>query len=259
MNFTKIFHPAALLCTAIALISSDALAAKIYKWVDQNGEVHYSQTPPKPKDSVAKENVESLTTARTIAPSKQGEYEYCGKMRLPGPYYDSKQILRNLDRQVQSWQEAIGRLEKQYSVNNQLRELDQAKRNEQYKRYAQKSGYNYNSQTDYQSQQRQENNRRIAEYRCAIAWSDSKKTELSDLKKELSYDVKRAKLSYQDALEAAQKECGFEPNDFSHPLYREKEKIWQNCMKPHRSTLRSLKHKMERAISAAGDSRAHLE
>ena len=76
--------PIGLLASSIAtilLLGQPAMAAKLYKWTDENGTVHFSQLPP-PKN-VAHKTEKLNVNAPSVKPRKLGRDLYCGDSRLP--------------------------------------------------------------------------------------------------------------------------------------------------------------------------------
>lgn len=223
-----------LILTAV-FISSSAWAGKMYKWVDKQGQVHYSQIPPQ-KDQV-KENssISRKSDASEISATRKGDYSYCGEMKLPGPLYKPKDILLVLGDRVESWTKLLKQSE--HSLTTQLRDLDTKNRQVnkyKYNKYRDNS-INY---TDTAGERRKQTSRTIKQYRCALAWAEKKKKEFSDIKQELTHDIKGAEANYKAVLDAAHKMCGFEPKDYSSPDYNNKKVEWKKCMRPHDRKIR---------------------
>jgi hypothetical protein len=128
---------------ALALAATPLLAAaEVYRWVDDRGQVHYSQTPPKGLDAEpvgpatapqAAPNQDSLNQtlkdANDAAPKKKAEAdriaqnqanleEYCQQLREQLTYLDAKTARR------------LGTTDEQGNVSRVTEEQFQERRNE---------------------------------------------------------------------------------------------------------------------------------
>ena len=227
-------------------VTSSALAGKLYKWVDKNGQTHYSQIPPEKDQVKAKSDISEKSDTAAIPVMRKGDYAYCGDMQLPGPLYEPKSILMGLGGRVESWEKSLKESEK--SLTAQLREL--GNRNNQKNRYT--SSSNNIVYSDMAAERRKTTARRIKEYRCALAWAERQKDKYSDLKQEIAHDLKGAKANYQAVLDAAHKDCGFEPKDYANPSYNEKKSAWKKCMRPHDRKIRLSKNNLEQLRRQSG-------
>jgi glutaredoxin len=59
------------LFAVVALLLASAVAAQAYRWVDKDGKVHYSQTPPQPADAV---KVQKQSASGSVVESSQLPY-----------------------------------------------------------------------------------------------------------------------------------------------------------------------------------------
>ena len=221
-------------CALSFLVSLPAWSGKLYKWVDKNGQTHYSQIPPQKHEVKDPSAVTEKSATSTIPVTRKGDYAYCGDMKLPGPLYEPKRMLLNLGSRIEGWKKSLRSSEE--SLTRQLRSLGERQRREaKYKTYNSTSGISY---TDSAAESRKATSRKIREYRCAIAWGERQKNKYSDVKQEVAHDLKGAKANYQAALDAAHQDCGFEPKDFQNPNYGEKKSAWKKCMRPHDRKIR---------------------
>ena len=218
----------------IAIVAtSPAWSGKLYKWVDKNGQTHYSQIPPQKDQLKDPKGVKEKSAGSSIPVHRKGDYAYCGDMKLPGPLFEPKRMLLGLGDRVESWQKSLR--ESEQSLTKQLRYLgEQTRQKNTYRR----SGSNI-SYTDTASEDRKQTARRIKEYRCAIAWAERQKKKYSDVKQEVAHDLKGAKANYQATLDAAHQDCGFEPKDFANANYNVKKSAWIRCMRPHDRKIRA--------------------
>ena len=223
------------------LFSLNVSAGKFYKWVDKDGTVHYTQTPPE-KSMLKDESALSVKKdASAIPVRRKGDYAYCGDMKLPGPLYEPKSILMGLGERIESWEKSLEASEN--LLESQLRSLDRENK--------QKNRYSTNSYSDYaktSDDRRRETARQIKEYKCAIDWAQKQKEKYADITDEIAHDLKGAKVLYQKAIDTAREDCGYEPKDYQDPNYNAKKLDWVKCMRPHdrkvnsaRNTLNTLR------------------
>ena len=227
-------------CVLLVLGSSAVWSGKLYKWVDKNGQTHYSQIPPKKNQIKDNSVIAEKAGADSIPVIRKGDYAYCGGIKLPGPLYKPKTILLGLGGRVETWNSSLRKDEA--SLTRQLREL--SKRTRQNNKYS--SRRNDVAYTDRAGEQRKKTARKIKEYRCAIAWADRLKDEYSDIKQEMSHDLKGAKINYQAKLDAAHRDCGFEPKDYANTNYNKKKSAWKKCMRPHERKIRSSERNLQK-------------
>ncbi len=236
-----------LFCLLLIVAPSSAWSGKMYKWIDHDGQVHYSQIPPQ-KNQVKDESgaPEKLSArANTIPATRKGDFAYCGKIKLPGPLYEPKKILLGLGSRLESWNESLQKNEQ--SLTRQLRELG-SKNLQKSNKYNRSRNVSYNNRAN---DSRKNTARKIKEYRCALAWADRQKEKYSDIKQEVSHDLKGAKSNYQEALNTAHKKCGFEPKDYASPDYNTKKSTWKKCMRPHNRKISSSERTLKRLRSQA--------
>jgi len=227
-----------IVCFLAMAMSSPAWSGKLYKWVDKNGQTHYSQIPPQKNQGKAKSTVSEKSGASSIPATRKGDYAYCGDLKLPGPLYEPKRILSSLGGRMESWRKSLRSNEE--SLTKQLRALGSKTR--------QKNTYSSRNRdvtyTDRSAEQRKRTARKIKEYRCALAWAARQKSKYSDVKQDLAHDLQGAKVNYQAALDAAHQDCGFEPKDYANPNYGKKKSAWRKCMRPHDRKISSSKRNL---------------
>ena len=217
-----------LVCVLSIAATSPAWSGKTYKWIDKAGQTHYSQTPPEKDQVKSKADISEKSAGSAIPSTRKGDYAYCGDMKLPGPLYEPKSILLGLGDRVESWTKSLR--DSEQSLTSQLRDLGNKNRRDVKYRRTDTTNITYN---DRDSDQRHSTARKIKEYRCALAWAERQKNKYADIKQEIAHDLTGAQTNYQAALDAAHRECGFEPKDFANPNYNKKKSAWVKCMRPH--------------------------
>ena len=75
-NICSIFSTAAVLITIVSsAIITSPVNAKVYKWVDENGQVHYGEKPGNTQAEQVQIRTNETTTPRAIDKSKVDSYE----------------------------------------------------------------------------------------------------------------------------------------------------------------------------------------
>lgn len=141
-----------LLCGAIMLVTGSAMAQKVYRWVDENGEVHYSQSlPPDFEDKthdvldeqgIVREEDKSLVPPPP-PPKKEDDLMELPRdssgMKRPKALYSEKEMKQRMDRflmlRYDSEQEIIEAMEVEINQLEYDRRLLQKSRNSMYEAY----------------------------------------------------------------------------------------------------------------------------
>lgn len=71
-----------LMCALGLSVVADPLHARVYKWTDANGQVHYSQTPPPAKASTSGKTEVMDNLSRKYYPRSQDGDTYCAQEKL---------------------------------------------------------------------------------------------------------------------------------------------------------------------------------
>lgn len=237
---------------ALALLATLALstpgvvdAAELYKVVDEDGNVTFSQFPPsEPQGEVENVKLEGVSDAMT-ALTQAGNLEYCGEIELPSADYyqayerSTDRFLRQVGNRKKSWQRQLEGLEKQ--INNSTRN--------QYSRNT--SAYYRNS--SYQSQQDLANFERkeaqlknIRDLRCAVHWADQRDSEMNQFREQNHTELKRLEGVQQNLLGQLRRNCGAEPaldpSDKGAKLRRQQ---WLDCSKDYQRDLRDVSRQLQ--------------
>lgn len=229
-----------IVCFLSILMSSQAWSGKLYKWVDKNGQTHYSQIPPQKNQLKDANAIAEKSSASSIPATRKGDYAYCGGIRLPGPLYQPKSILRGLSKQMATWEKSLQRSEA--TLTEQLSDLSR-------RTYSSNRHSSTDSNIAYANQSRERRTktaRKIKEYRCALSWAGRQKEKYSDIKQEMTNDLDGAKTNYQAVLDMAHRDCGFEPKDYANVSYNQKKITWKKCMRPHDRKIRSSKRNFQK-------------
>jgi len=142
----------------LLMICPLAQAGKIYQWVDEQGNVHYTQTPP--PQSAAANSEELNRSVAKVRPRKKGKHYYCGEDRLPNLRTKPEYAISSLEESIIGWEDATRRLREEraeYISEN----------------VARSSRESYRKRVRYFEQQ-------IAENECKVAWARAQLAELGD-------------------------------------------------------------------------------
>ncbi len=232
-----------LLLLALVVMAWPSYAQKLYKIVDENGNVSFSQFPPAEK----KENtvVDDITvqggSQSTVTETVDGKY--CGKIQLPRKYSGQSAAVyaKQLDQQRKYWRERLDRLNQRIDSSNQ----NAINRGSYQSRYGSTSGNKY-----YQ-REIESNTEQVRDLRCALSWVDGemKDTNATDVlvnNKQERERLQAAKAELQAKLDS---KCGalpaYDPNDRRNASKR---KYWYDCSDKMRREL----DRIERSLRATG-------
>jgi len=210
---------ATLLLLALAL---PIQAAKVYKWVDDEGQVHYGGKPPE-KESQSADKIPVLGAQQAMATLRiRNDYEYCGKLRLPGPIHNRKRIFSSLRDRREEWQERLQR--------NERAQRDIVKR-QATQRGSRRSGYGSSNDSRKRSQ------KEASELRCALAWAERKQENLGGIRNDVETELDIARNNLEILQQRANRACGPDPGVDSRPSGRRTQKNWKSCMRRYRSQI----------------------
>lgn len=226
--------------------------AQVYKTIDENGKVTFSNIEPTvDKNSATK--VEELdldisNDAMTTLSSELGE-KYCGEIKLPSQSknsHSSKYFIKNVIRSKKNWQTSLIRLNERIAYNTK-------------KSIKVTNSRHYNSTYSNQlnSSQRKEsdsNVKKLRDLRCAINWSKSQDSTISELqttmnkleatKKSESSRLLEIKTKLESSITAR---CGGEP--IYDPTLRKNEpqrKRWSTCSRKTRQEIKKIDRKLRK-------------
>lgn len=210
----------------LLVCSLTSQAEKLYKIVDQEGNVSFSQYPPvEKKDNVTIENVTvGASPKSTITDRLEGAY--CGDIKLLNPSSSksaSTSYLKNLDQRRTSWRRQLDLLNQtldkhnQRSINNSQSDsrYDQSNRAAQSKRYA--------SLTASTSE-------KLRDLRCALDWADKEFSATPEYLSNLKIERTRLEKIKDELHVKLDSSCGeipaYDPSDKRNEVKR---KRWYDC------------------------------
>ena len=211
------------------LVSSvTSQAEKLYKILDEEGNVSFSQYPPvDKKENVTVENViVGASPQATVTDGLEGAY--CGNIKLltrGSSKSASTSYMKSLDQRRTSWRRQLDLLNQSLDKHNQ-RSINNSKYNSRYNQSSQAAqSKRYESLVASTSE-------KLRDLRCALAWADKEFSAtpeyLSNLKTERTR-LEKIKGELQVKLDSS---CGeipaYDPSDKRNEIKR---KRWYDCSK----------------------------
>ena len=238
-----------ILSSLITLVcSNSSVAQKIYKSIDADGNVTFSQVEPivQENDPIQVETlkVSNTNNAMSTVTTKFGK-EQCGDIQLPNNNnsYSSrnksstKYLEQKIARSKDNWIESLARLSKQMvkATQNNLKSRS----------YNRSSSYTMQRNSEYKSRY-DANTTKGRDLRCAINWAETKEGVIDDTH-EFNQTEKMRLVAISKKLEASiNTKCGQEPiYDPSSNLSKKYSRIWKQCSYTSLRDLKNVKRKIE--------------
>lgn len=222
-------------------------AQKLYKVLDENGNVSFSQYPP----VVKKENttVEHITvdsrSQTTITEGLDGKY--CGKIRLldqSSSNASTASYVKSLDKKRASWQGQLDKLSESIDLNNQNSIKSNQNRSQSYSRYNQ--GYQATQSKRYQ-ESIAANTESVRDIRCALSWADSEYEGTHELIVNNNSERARLENIREDLQVELQTRCGdipaYDPRAGRNDAVRKK---WYDCSDTLRRNIDLVKQEISK-------------
>ncbi|MCW8889291.1 MAG: DUF4124 domain-containing protein [Sedimenticola sp.] len=210
-----------------------AAAAKMYKWVDANGETHFSQTPPIQEETpVAQDQVQVHTTSASVLVPTTVEGElYCGELKLPTASGKRRLSVKTLNDKVKYWSQTLER-------SKQALDRYLAPKRKYYS-----SSYRNKSSTFNEELARYQ--KPVNEYQCAIDWANSKKESARESEAEYMKERNKAQKDLDVATAQMHRLCGEEPEKYNeYGKKRERYLAWRKCTRKYGAVVREMQNKL---------------
>ncbi|WP_428625147.1 DUF4124 domain-containing protein [Sedimenticola sp.] len=212
---------------------SNLSAAKMYKWVDENGEVHFSQTPPLNSEqpvSPDKVQVQQMSGA-VLAPTLVNDQLYCGELKLPQGSEKRRLSVKTLSEKIKYWNQSLDR-----SKQSLDRFLAPKKSYRYSSSYSKKNTFNEDL-ARYQKP--------VNEYQCAIAWANGKMDEVREGEAAYHQEHTKAKKDLEVATAQMHQICGSEPEKYNqYGKKRERYLEWRRCTRKHSEVVREMRDRL---------------
>ena len=211
-----------------------AYAGQLYKIVDENGNVTFSQFPPKPSNTNSKLSIEakSVDVQGETRVETKGVTDYCGDIKLP-----SRHTYKN------NFYSTVARNEKRWKNNLENQEKRMRQQQERYLKSTQ-SRYSskYNNSANFLKNNKQMLGN-INNLKCAIKWAKSQKAETDIAFDEMNAEVKRLRNSLTTVRNQQLRACGSEPTyDPGVRGNSEKIRLWKHCSHQYSRDIRKLEN-----------------
>ncbi len=227
-----------LIFLVVASLVPQAYATRIYKIVDEEGNVTYSQVPPR-KSEESNPQVEALnvqTGAMTRVTVAHGR-EYCGDIRLPAQAdyrgSSSRSFTGNVTSQLESWRQSLDR-------------ISESRGRQSPNRYTPNNATYQNQRTARYQEQFTNDTQRMRDLRCAINWAESKQGLIADHKQANQEEMTRLQGVAQQLEARIDRKCGeqpeFDPADQTNE-YRRRQ--WYNCSRDLMRDLNKVRQRMD--------------
>ncbi len=243
------------LASVLMLSSAEPVsAAKLYKVVDADGKVTFSQYPPVEKDE--SHNIESVKVDSAgdvkVPITTIGNTQYCGDISLPIARLGSggeARYLQNVAGKRKYWQQRLDRLEAQ------LEQEDRRQFKQNSHRYYGDSSHRNQRNLEYQKR-KQASLQSLKELRCAVSWAAAQQHSLQDLAANNSAEIQRLQQVYSNLEAALQRNCGEEPiYDPSNPAIKYQRQEWRKCAQEYQSDMRGVQRQLSKASSSIQSTR----
>ncbi|MDN3639532.1 DUF4124 domain-containing protein [Simiduia curdlanivorans] len=231
-------------CLLVLAVVANANAAKLYKIVDEHGNITFSQYPPKEKsENTVVEGVEVRGAGAAETVRYAGSSAYCGDIRLPRSYTgssarSSEYRAEYMSESVTYWREKLQRLEQS------------AQRRSREKLNSSNSGYGISSTAERNSryqQQLDEDAKEMRELRCALNWADKESTQNAEVLSEGQSENKRLQTVHDELSRKMVNECGREPLlDPTDSTNAKSRRQWKACTKKYRKGLDDVESELYR-------------
>ncbi|MCP5205851.1 MAG: DUF4124 domain-containing protein [Hahellaceae bacterium] len=153
----------------VVLLGASGTEAKVYKWVDEQGVVHFTQTPPVQQQTSGNLQTLEVNTGR-ISPRFRDGRQYCGSQAIPDGDSDIVRYLILVKMQLSTYRENLA-----------------------YVRQNHPSG--------------QDKNERVDEYKCLIGWAESELQKNDRQLQDLRAEYYSLSAQFQDASGKKQQDC----------------------------------------------------
>ena len=219
------------LLAVVALLSfSHLVYSQMYKWTDEQGRIHYSQTPPPVKQEIESvQKIEKSGALLRVEPEKRGHHYYCGDVFLLSARDGDDVLHKNIKLQIRDWETALHEQEKLFTALKQ-------------------PGQPYNTPQIKKQQVL------LASYACRVKWGRDMLREFTSFGYEARKTNRELQQRYDYLLKRREAECPADAKRFGHILVGDAAREWYACHDGYTREMKSIKSKMAdniRAIKAA--------
>lgn len=229
-----------IIALTLASPATPCLADDVYKYVNKDGEVVYSQVPPRQEqlqneDSLIRHTLNQKSATPALRITRKEGYDYCGQLRLPGPVNERATVLEGVRRDLPAWEHALA--DHQNKLDVYLARFARHRA----------SGQRLDAHAESPGESHSNLVRKVNEFRCAVDWGRGKQVELAETGPNIAKEFARTRADYEKLLGKAYQDCGAEPSgDHSTPDFKASEYEWHTCMRKYQSELKATKRDLDR-------------
>lgn len=201
------------------------VSAQVYKWVDSEGQTHFTQSPPPDHQANNNSSVVKVEAKSNRINSKNG-HPFCGELKLPAnenPLY----LLGEVKSQKSNWR---SQLENKHKEIERIRQQQMSR-----------GGLTSTSSSRNYLKRMDEVKANIADLECGISWAGAKEIELQPEYEQFQQKYKAA----VDGFEKYKNRCGPKPEITGYTT-DPRAKEWARCQRAggtseHNRRLREVK------------------
>lgn len=203
----------------LALIAMPS-AAQVYKWVDENGKTHYSQTPPPVDQKTSSvQKMKQSGALLKITPEKNGHYYYCGDLLLLSDRGGDDILYENITLSIHDWE--IERNKQRVHIKA-LKETGKPWDDKRIKKEDEK----------------------LAKYNCRVVWGYEKLKELESFGYRARKTNEELQKQYDNLKEAQDKECPADSKRFGSILVGDAARSWYKCHQGYEKEMKKIRKKI---------------
>lgn len=207
-----------------------AFAGTVYKVVDENGKVHFTDHDPAASQPGVRvqEVAVNQDAANRSSVTQVGTSQFCGTIRLPSRQNYGSGFFESLASNKGNWKRSLESLERQ---TEQLTSSH--------------SSYYYNK-SSFDKNYSPEKLEQMRDYRCAIGWAEDQERLSRDEMLRLGALVTQQNSLVNRLVGAQAEACGPEPQ-FGMPDYSEHRRAWSKCSQPYQEQINQGRHALQDA------------
>lgn len=214
---------AGLVCLCL-LAFTFSVSAKMYKWTDAEGNLHYTQKPP--PESARESKQMKVRTGSVVRVRQRGRKFYCGDLVLPSVSKRPATAIANLRARLLDWNDNIERI------------------NEQREKYIKANADR--ATTARFSERMREYDEDVAQRECQIKWAKEKLASLESDKDEIIQHYKDLEALQAQVVARKKSRCGDDTREgviVVDNAYRD----YLRCIEPYDRELKKLKRSLRKA------------
>ena len=194
--------------------------AKVYKWVDEHGKTHYTQTPPPVNQKITSaQKIDKTGAVLIMKPVKRGHDYYCGNLLLLYAQGNEDILYENIKVSISGWEE-----------ERDVQQQQIASMKEPGKKW------------DIKKLKSEEN--KLANYNCRVLWGHEKIKEFESFHYRAKKTNESLKKQYKELKRKQDKECPADSKRFGSILVGDAARNWYKCHNGYEKQMKSIRNKI---------------